>query len=187
MIFFTADTHFDCGTLVANTRPLFDLSIEHDGVVIDNINRKVGRNDTLVIAGDFCRDKPGRYRPLINCRNIFFILGNHDREGKIRSVFGGNVWHQKKIKLTTGETVWVSHYPMAFWNGSHKGWYHAYGHIHYDTTRERMMDKAFPGRRSMDVGLDAAKARLGEYEPFSETEFLYFLTMASGHDIIKRG
>ena len=101
-------------------------------------------------------------------------------------MFGGHVWKHRVVKLTTGEKVWCSHYPTAFWPQSHYGFYHAYGHIHYCPEREGMMDLAMPRRRSMDVGVDAAKARLGEYEPFSETEFLYLLSQREGHDIIRR-
>ena len=97
MIWFTADIHFGCDKLVENTRPEFVSVEEHDTHLVSQINGHVGRNDVLVILGDFCKEKPGRYRPLLKCRNHFFILGNHDKECKIRAVFGGNVWHQRMV------------------------------------------------------------------------------------------
>jgi calcineurin-like phosphoesterase family protein len=186
MIYFTSDTHFGDQKLVEHTRMEFASIEEHDSHLIGSINNKVGRNDILVILGDFCKEKPGLYRPLIKCRHTFFILGNHDKEQKIRNVFGGNVWQQKMVKLNTGEKVWCSHYPTAFWDGSHNGTYHAYGHIHDSTSRNGMMNVGMPGRRSMDVGMDAADRLLGNWEPFSETEFLYFLERRIGHDLLKR-
>lgn len=186
MIYFTSDIHFECPKLVANTRPEFTSMEEHDKHLMDQLNATVDRTDTLVINGDFCKSKPGRFRPQIACRNIFFILGNHDKEAKIRAVFGGNVWQHRMVKLTNGERVWCSHYPTAFWDRSHYGVYHAYGHLHYNEQREAMMDLAMPGRRSMDVGVDAARKILGEWRPFSEVEFLEILRSRPGHDIISK-
>jgi hypothetical protein len=50
--------------------------------------------------------------------------------------------------------------------------------------REATLDVAFPGRRSMDVGVDNAKHLLGEYRPFSEDEVLEILLKRPGHDIL---
>lgn len=186
MIWFTSDNHFGCDKLVQNTRPIFQDVEDHDECLIHMINSHVDRNDWLVFLGDFCKDKPGRYRPRIKCRNTMFILGNHDKEAKIRAVFGGNVWQRKMVKLTNGERVLCNHHPECFWDRSHYGVYHAYGHLHYNEQREQMMDLGLPGRRSMDVGVDAAYRLLGAYRPFSEVEFLDFLSGQPGHDIIKK-
>lgn len=185
MIYFTADIHFGCAKLVEHSRPMFDSCEEHDELLMDALNRTVGRDDRLVIIGDFCKEKPGRYRPKIRCKNIMFVLGNHDKESKIRAVFGGNVRHQYMAKC--GERrVWCCHYPTMFWDRSHYGVYHAYGHIHNCYERQTAMDSAFPGRRSMDVGVDSAFTCLGEYRPFSEKEFFLSLRGREGHDIIKK-
>jgi calcineurin-like phosphoesterase family protein len=187
MIFFMADPHFGCENLIANTRPEFMDAEEHDNHLIYTTNRKVGRNDRLIILGDFCHEKPGRYRPRIECRHVEFVIGNHDRKKleKLRKVFG-RLWEQRTVKLATGEKVVCTHHPQAFWDGCHNGTYHAYGHIHACHEREGMMNKGMPGRRSMDVGADSAKRLLGDYEPFSELEFLYLLQGQDGHDIIRR-
>lgn len=184
MIWFTSDTHFGCDKLVKNSRPEFKDIDEHDDHLLAQLNHRVGRDDTLVIIGDFCKEKPGRYRPRIRCKNIFFILGNHDKEAKIRAVFGGNVWQQRIVKCEKGH-VFCSHYPTAYWDRSHWGVYHAYGHLHFNNEREAAMDRGLPGRRSMDVGVDAAKLLLGDYRPFSEVEFFCYLSGQQGHDIIK--
>lgn len=182
---FTSDLHLGCEGLVKATRPEFSSVEEHDDALIDNINRMVDRDDRLVILGDFCFKKPGKYRPRIRCRNIFFILGNHDNEHKTRAVFGGNVWTAKMVKLKGGH-VWCSHYPHCYWDRSHYGTYHAYGHLHYNIGHEHDMYCAFPQRRSMDVGVDAAIAILGEYRPFLEDEFFDVLWDAKGHGLCER-
>lgn len=184
MIHFTSDTHFGCDKLVAHERPEFASVAEHDDYLLDRINSCVGRNDRLVIIGDWCKEKPGRYRSRLRCRQVFFILGNHDSEAKIKAVFGGNVWTRKTLKLSGGQKVLCDHHPACFWGGSHKGWYHAYGHIHFKERYEAMMDLGLPGRRSMDISVVAAKKILGDYRPFTEFEFMSILGDRPGHDII---
>lgn len=184
MIHFTSDPHLGCDKLVQHERPEFADVNEHDAYIIDRYNTFVERNDTLVIVGDFCKEKPGRYRHLIRCRHIFFILGNHDKEAKIKAAFGGNVWTRKVVNLGNGVKVLCDHHPGCYWDGSHKGWYHAYGHIHFKPRYEAAMDLAFPGRRSMDVSVIAAKKVLGDYRPFSAVEFMDILGDRPGHDII---
>jgi calcineurin-like phosphoesterase family protein len=188
MIYLIADMHLGCDKLVENTRPMFDSCEEHDELLMDSLNRTVGRDDRLIINGDFCKEKPGRYRPKIKCKNIMFVLGNHDKEAKIRAVFGGNVrWqYMAKIGPNNAQRVFCCHLPTMFWDRSHYGVYHAYGHIHNCPIREAGMNVAFPGRRSMDVGVDSAFALLGEHRPFSGDEFLYVLRNRSGHDIIDK-
>jgi calcineurin-like phosphoesterase family protein len=185
LIYFTSDTHFGCDKLVENTRPQFTDCKQHDDHLIDMINSTVDRNDTLVIVGDFCKEKPGLYRPRIRCRHIQFILGNHDKEKKIRAVFGGNVWQQRMVKVGD-QRVWCSHFPTCYWDRSHYGVAHAYGHLHYNREREQAMDKGMPGRRSMDVGVDAAKTLFGEYKPISSGLFFGMLSDRKGHDIIRK-
>jgi calcineurin-like phosphoesterase family protein len=183
--FFTADMHLGCDKLIEHTRPRF-LSMEHhDNHLIDGLNWKVGRNDTLVIVGDFCKEKPGKYKERIICKNVFFILGNHDQEAKILRVFGGNVWRRKIVKVGQDRVV-CDHHPSCYWDRSHYGVYHAYGHLHYNAEREAAMDLGFPGRRSMDVGVDAAFHHLGDYVPFSWEEMKEILASAKGHDIIEK-
>ncbi len=185
MLWLTSDTHLGCDKLIENTRTLFTDTKQHDDHVLDMMNMCAKPNDTLVIVGDFCKEKPGRYRQKIKCKNIFFILGNHDKEAKIRAAFGGNVWTRKIVKFGEYRIV-CDHHPSCFWDRSHYGVYHAYGHLHWNAEREAMMDLGFPGRRSHDVGVDSANAILDEYRPWSADEFIGFIGPNKGHDIIKR-
>lgn len=185
MLYFWADPHLGCDKLVANTRKEFGSIEEHDGVLMDLLNSTVGRDDRLVIVGDLCKEKPGRYRPQIRCKNIMFVLGNHDKESKIRAVFGGNVRHQYMAKCGT-ERVLCGHFPMFSWGRSHYGVWHAYGHWHDNYKLEAMLDTGAPGRRSMDVGVDHAHRVLGEYRPWSEKEFFHHLRDRLGHENIDK-
>lgn len=183
--FFTSDTHFGCDNLRKYTRSEYGTIEDHDAALMEGINQVVGRQDRLVIVGDFCLAKPGRYRPKIKCRHLAFILGNHDKPRQIQNVFGRDVWDIKMISCDRGH-VWCSHYPHAYWHNSHYGSYHAYGHLHFNLEHEFRMDLAFPERRSMDVGVDNAKRILGEHRPFSEDELFDLLSDRAGHGLVSR-
>lgn len=113
----------------------------------------------------------------INCRDIHLIWGNHDRQN-----FGKHFKTAEDVTETKiGEiNVFLSHYPHAYWPASHRGSYHLYGHTH--AQREETLDQLFPGRRSMDVGIDNARRILGEYRPFAFEEIHAILGLREGHD-----
>jgi calcineurin-like phosphoesterase family protein len=112
-------------------------------------------------------------------------MGNHDKRAQTEAVFG-RVWDHYMVK-TGGKLLWAFHYPTAYWPQSHYGAFHCFGHIHDNLEHEAAMDLAFPARRSMDVGVDAAKRRLGDYRPFATEEVLGFLDGRPGHGLRERG
>jgi calcineurin-like phosphoesterase family protein len=185
MLYFTSDCHFDCATLVKATRQEFTTIEDHNEALLEGINNAVRRTDRLVIIGDFVYKKPGRWRPKIRCSNITYICGNHCNEAKTRAVFGGQVYQQRMVKGDY-DRFFCNHYPLAYWDRSHYSVASLYGHLHDNAEKEAIMDKAFPGRRSMDVGVDAAKRLLGEYRPFSESEVLSFIGDRLGHEELWR-
>lgn len=138
----------------------------------DNTNRLVGRDDTLIMCGDWCFAPPRdyqraaeAYRNRLNCRNVHYVRGNHDHD--IDHLFStASDILQVVIK---GKLVVCCHYAMLTWPDSHRSSYHAYGHSH--STIEAWCDKFMPGRRSLDVGVDNALKLLGEFRPFSFEEF----------------
>lgn len=181
MIWFTADLHFGCTKLVENTRPEFATIEEHDTYILTQINSSVGRKDRLIICGDFCRNNPQKYRQRIKCKNVWLILGNHDKPswGKhFSECFLGRM-----IKLTHGFEVWASHYPHAYYSKSHYGAGHVYGHCH--SQREDTLDAIWPERRSIDIGVDNARKLLGDYRPFDEHWIHGWMLAVSGHDDVE--
>ncbi len=171
----TADTHFDSKT-VMTMRP-FSCPAEHDDHIIERINSRVERNDRLIVAGDFCARGATHFLARINCRQVYLVIGNHDRAQSAKAFKSA----EETMTIKIGDLrVFISHYPHAFWPGSHHGHLHLYGHVHAE--REEWLDIALPGRRSMDIGLDNAKRLLGEYRPFGEDEILSILTARAGHD-----
>lgn len=196
MKYFLADTHFGCWKLVQNfprlhpvLRRPFENIEEHDTYLIDEINARIKdhKKDELFILGDMCFKKPGKYRSRIKCRHVRLIRGNHDPVQASRNVFG-EIPYKRVLKLrgefnggpVTLHTV-VSHEPYAFWEGSHKGWAHLYGHCHGQ--REATMDMTLPNRRSLDVGVDWLAKLTGCFRPLSEQAIITYMLTQTGHDM----
>lgn len=179
--FFTADTHFGHkGIIEKGLRPGFSSMEEHDALVLENINKTVDREDRLFILGDFAFSNAPSWRGKIRCKNIDFIIGNHDRKEDSRKAFG-TYWDIRVLKGgSLGFKRVLCHYPMIYWPASHRGAYHLYGHTHGQ--REQVLDKFFPDRRSMDVGVDEARRILGESRPFSWDEIYSLIGERKGHD-----
>jgi len=177
---FTSDLHFDHFGLINKGGRPFE-SIEHwNEHILDAINKCAARADRLFILGDFCWKRPGYWRQRIKCRHVELILGNHDKASQCRKVFGGAMYHQRMTKML-GTRVFLSHFPNAFWDLSHRGSLHCYGHCH--NQREATLDAIWPDRRSMDVSPDSAVVLTGEWRPFSGQEVYDRLMARKGHDL----
>jgi calcineurin-like phosphoesterase family protein len=182
-VWFTADTHFECPELVKNTRQ-WTTPGEHDELVLGEINSLVKRTDRLVVCGDFCKGRPFKWRNKINCRDIWLVIGNHDRVGLAEQCFGSDrVRLALMVKLDGGEHVYCSHYPHVSWPRSHYGTYHAFGHVH--SKLEETLDEWMAQRRSVDVGIDNAVKIFGKPRPFPDSYFTDVLGAREGFGIIK--
>ena len=56
-------------------------------------------------------------------KQLFFEIYDYK---EVQDAFDGNNY-----------TLILSHYPILFWNGQHKGWIHLYGHLH-NTDEEKI-------------------------------------------------
>lgn len=143
---------------------------EMDDTIIRNINHMVPEDGIIMFHGDFSfggHHKVPDYRRRINCQNIHFIKGNHDQHiDKYKDFFTSiqNYWEGS----LNGLPFVLLHYALRIWLGSHKGFYHTYGHSH--SSLERV-----PYGKSMDVGIDNAFKLTGEYRPFSLDEVVKIL------------
>jgi calcineurin-like phosphoesterase family protein len=189
MRFFIADTHFGNETLIRamlrhypGTHTLFPSNEAYSKYIIYSINEVVGVNDELFVLGDFAGKKPGKYRARIKCKHIYLIRGNHDSPMASKAVFGETP-DMRQTKVRKGGKsipVILSHYPMAFWDGSHKGWGHLYGHTHGQ--REEQLNQMFPGRRAFDCTVDNLLKLFGSYRPVSEERVFDIFDSLPGHD-----
>lgn len=192
MRYFIADTHFGAKPLLIrgmlrrypHSQTLFESTEQHDQHMLEAINSTVDRDDELFILGDFA-ENPGKYRALIKCKHVYLIRGNHDPYQKCVNVFGEMPYVKyTKLRGKYGGSIRcvLSHTPFAFWDGSHKGFAHLYGHCHGQ--REDCMSAWFGfSRRSMDVGVDNLIAFQGHYAPVSEQTLYYLFLARHGHDL----
>ena len=158
----------------------FDDEIQMTEHIINNINKYVKHDDILYFLGDWTFNHPFNVKKLrdqINCQNIHFIYGNHDkyiRDNKgIITEHGVRKPHdcfkslQDVLTVKHGQhTFFMSHYSHQVWNGSHKGVIHLFGHSH--ATLKGI-------GKSMDVGIDNAYKLLKEYRPFSIEEIISYM------------
>jgi len=189
MRFFIADPHFGNKTLIRAmlrrypcTHTLFPDTEAHDRYLLGSINDVVGAKDELFVLGDFASKRPGKYRAQINCKRVYLVRGNHDPVEASKNVFGEIPYiRQTKVRMGGASIpVVLSHYPMAFWDGSHRGWGHLYGHTHGQ--REEQLNTLFPGRRAFDCTVDNLLTLFGDYKPISEERVFDFFTALPGHD-----
>lgn len=94
--FFCSDTHFGHDKIrIYCGRPFLDLKTM-DKTIIDNFNSKVKEDDLCFFIGDFCFCKSNEaqnaprkafdyYRNQLICKNIIFIMGNHDKNNSVRT------------------------------------------------------------------------------------------------------
>lgn len=150
-IFFTADLHFFHDKIINICERPIDID-SHNQWLIDKINNKIGKHDTLYILGDVSMSNKintERILNMIKCKNIFLIAGNHDS-----NILNSNRFKQiSQIKNFTFNSpsypnlhIVLCHYPIASWERRvHNSW-HLYGHTHGRFQNEGL---------SFDVGIDA--------------------------------
>jgi len=177
-IWITSDTHFGhtniAGPKISNwTSGYRDFNSVHEMnmALVDGINKYVKEDDILYHLGDWSFGGVHnilQFRNYIVCKNIHLILGNHDqhivdKEIKYHDTSFNPIQIfssvQDVLTLDIGKTkIFLSHYSHRVWLGSHKGVIHLYGHSH----------GSIPDYgKSMDVGVDVAFKKFGEYRPFN--------------------
>ncbi len=143
---------------------------EMNETIIKNINKYVQWDDTLYFDGDWCfggHKLTPHWRNRLNVQTIHLIRGNHDKHiDRYKNSFT-SIQDYLEVELN-GRWFVLSHYAFRVWIGSHKGYFHCYGHSHDNLEHS-------PNGKSMDVGIDAAKRIFGEYRPFSEAEVVSIL------------
>lgn len=158
-VWFTADTHFGHAKIVGYQRPHFVTLEEHDETLIRNWNERVKPGDTVYHLGDFAWHHPARYRARLNGQ-IHLIKGNHDRLKSSDESLFESISDYKKVKIG-GQKIYLLHYAMRVWNGSHHGTFHLYGHSHGSLPDD-------PNALSMDVGVDVHSLRPVSYDEVTD-------------------
>ena len=186
MIWFTSDKHCGHRNLVRAISTWTDKescrnfsSVEEmDDVILNGINRFVNPCDRLYDLGDHAmgpKEHHQAYLDRIHCKNIIFIRGNHDSKTTV-ALFKET--YTETMVCHDGYKFYLKHHALAIWPRMSEGVIHLYGHSHGKA--EEYLDKAFPGRRSMDVGVDNAYRLFGEYRPFNLNEIIEIMKDRKG-------
>lgn len=190
MKFYIADTHFgqdraayfDRVNEPERTFPFSDDTLRTDAIV-ERWNSVVGLGDDVYLVGDVGLLSRGidwladLMSGLRGRKHI--VVGNHDNGvktmQKLMSVRKSGIVEvcDYKVVKDGGQRVVLSHYPIAFWEGQHSGWFHFYGHVHncveedYFTEFGQMLveRRRLPEFRAVNVG-----AVMMDYRPVTLDE-----------------
>jgi len=110
----------------------FNSVEEMNNAIFSSINSTVKQDDDFYLLGDFAfgdRKRIPEYVSRINCKNIYFIKGNHDHG--IEKYSDCFVWIKDYYEFYYNKTLFcLFHFPIAVWNGSHKGSINICSHSH---------------------------------------------------------
>ena len=184
VVWITSDTHYSHKNIcrgVTNWRtkdgkiPIestrdFNTIEDMNSVIVDNINSKIGHDDTLIHLGDFSFggfDKIGQFLDRLVCKNIHLVLGNHDHHIKNNreNIHDRFLSIQNYLEVNIGGADFVlSHYPLCSWNQLSKGAIQLHGHVHLPT------NKKWGNGKRLDVGVDG-----NNYQPYKLTEIVHMM------------
>lgn len=179
MDMFIADTHFGHTQILKDSRPQFKSIEEMDNYIIDNINKKMTRNDTLYIVGDFSyrsKTSPIEYLKAIKPKKVL-ILGNHDEwfkkltnEEKEKYLVNGKdkSFNEFRLKKNSIE-LYFCHYPRLAWNRSHYfgTTFSICGHIHNRTDGTVAAELFHLVKNQFNAGVD-----INNFEPVTFKELI---------------
>ena len=155
MNYYISDMHLGYGKIIGTShRP--DKSVnEMNERIIHAINQTVNKQDKLYILGDVAcyYYNPVHLLKRILCEKIL-IEGNHDARwlkdyrfrNSFSNIYANRIVHDGEYK------IFLSHYPMAEWDGYYKGIYLFYGHIHNAANRAAAVMNLY--ENAVNVSLD---------------------------------
>lgn len=156
----TADWHLGHSNIIKYCNRPFKTVDEMDAILINNVNEVVSPSDRLFNLGDVgfkgADEKLPGWLNRINCKNIYVVPGNHDKEHVLRKYF--KVLPQCYMYEASDLKIVFCHYAMRVWPKSHHGVYHLYGHSH--GTLPPIL-----GAPAFDVGVDS-----WNYKPLSMSQ-----------------
>ncbi len=139
-VFVTGDQHFGHKNIIRYGSRPYNSVEEMDNALIGAWNNIVTKNDIVLHLGDFSFGKPQLYLERLNYKQIYLVVGNHDKKLKHFDFVCD------KLDIVLGKIIIVcSHYPFESWDRSHHGSYHLHAHCH---------GKARNIPQRLDVGVD---------------------------------
>jgi calcineurin-like phosphoesterase family protein len=162
-LFFTSDTHFGHSNIIKYCNRPFKDSIEMNQELVKRWNEKVPDDAIIFHLGDFALTLNSKDTShILNSLNgkKYLIIGNHEKcalaKEYIVSLWEG-IYDIAEIFVQDEEITYkeqhlvMCHYPMITWNGSHRGSWQLFGHVHGGLSNKGIIQH-HPAQ--MDVGVD---------------------------------
>lgn len=128
---FIGCTHFGHNNILRLADRPFKTIEEHDEVLLERWNSKVGKNDVVYHLGDVTWKNPAKLLQQLKGR-IVLIVGNHDdQDGGLHYALNALPHVHYLEDMMLGPTGMVlCHYPMEDWNWRFRGSIHLHAHTH---------------------------------------------------------
>lgn len=165
---FTADPHFwhqAMLTVPVWPRP-YTLVEDMNEDLIKRWNDVVKRGDIVYVLGDFGVKMPDKEAQKIFNRlsgEKFLVIGNHDHKNPDVINLPWKWKGERKTITVDGTRIVLDHFPLQAWDGSMKGSWDLYGHVHGELPEH-------PSCLKMDVGVDVRLYGAPLFRPVSFEE-----------------
>lgn len=162
-IFFTSDTHFFHNNIIKYTNRPFKNVNEMNEELIKRWNSVVPKDGIVFHLGDVSLTaKEGDLHNILSKLNgtKYLIVGNHEQnvlESELIMKHFEDIVDLAEITIKDEEITYgkqqivMCHYPMVVWNGSHRGSWQLFGHVHGMLSNKGVIQHPVT---SMDVGVD---------------------------------
>lgn len=161
-LFFTSDTHFFHKNIIRYCdRPFRDRE-EMNDTLVARWNEKVKADDVIFHLGDVAMTaRPSELDAVLKRLNgkKYLVIGNHEKNA-LQKEFLRDHWEGvydvaeitiEDEEIEDPQRIFMCHYPMIVWNGSHRGAWQLFGHVHGGLSNKGEI-KHKPTQ--MDVGVD---------------------------------
>ena len=176
-LFFTSDTHFFHKNILKYCNRPFENVQEMNQEIVKRWNEVIPKDAIVFHLGDFSLTANMKeFDSLIHKLNgdIHLIIGNHEKDALGKSYIRDK-WasisdiaeiYIKDPEITYGEQhIVMCHYPMMAWNGSHRGSWHLFGHVHGGLSNKGVLQHS---KTALDVGVDCHDFRPLSYQEVKE-------------------
>ena len=195
MRYYIADLHFFHGALNEKMDRRGFASVEEmNEYMIEKWNKKVRKNDDVVIIGDLSWGNVQETNALLQRLKgkLYLVCGNHDRFVNNKEMnLDRFKWVKHYAELSDNRRkVVLCHYPIMCYNGQYrvdeKGepkTYMLYGHVHdtqderlieqfQEITRKMMVTDAQGNERSIPCNMINCFCKFSDYEPLTLDEWI---------------
>ena len=176
-LFFTSDTHFFHKNILKYCDRPFESITEMNEDLITLWNANVPKDGIVFHLGDVSLTaKSKELDELLHRLNgtKYLIIGNHEKDALskdyLRNHWAG-IYDIAEIFIQDDEITYeeqhivMCHYPMITWNGSHRGSWQLFGHVHGGLSNKGEIKHSVT---ALDVGVDCHGFRPISYQEVKE-------------------